>query len=239
MKKKLDMPQNRRERPVISFARNDVLQIPDNLLGQLYSAISRRKVIRFGYRKFQDAGKPFSEVTVYPYQLRLYNYRWFLVCNPVGTEEYPFNPVRLYTYALDRMDGNVAYVDELPYIDTPLDIDARYDEIVGITYLEQSEMQDIYFAVKPASVDYVRTKFIHPSQDEVNPATKKQFIRRYPTLGDCKFFIINCRPNPELLAVLNSYGENLIVLEPAWLRDAAKQSLTDALANYEKLNENP
>ena len=85
LKKRLDMPAGRKERPIISFARNSVLQIPDNLLGHLYSAISRKKVIRFGYRRFEEKGQPFKGVTVHPYQLRQYNNRWFLLCNPVGT----------------------------------------------------------------------------------------------------------------------------------------------------------
>ena len=84
LKKRLDLPGGKKERPIISFARNDILQIPENLLGYLYSAISRRKVIRFGYRRFQNAGQPYSPVTVYPYQLRQYNNRWFLLCNPTG-----------------------------------------------------------------------------------------------------------------------------------------------------------
>ena len=188
LKKRLDMPAERKGRPAIYFAKNDILQIPENLLGQLYSAIVRRKVIRFGYRRFQDAGMPFSPVTVHPFQLRQFNNRWFLLCNPVGNEEYPFDPNLIFNYALDRMDGKVEYVEDIPYIDTPVDIDARFDEIVGVTYKKGVEMRDIYFAAKPGAVNYIRTKFIHPSQDEVNPEVEKEFIQKYPSLRDCKFF---------------------------------------------------
>ena len=38
LKKRLDMPNKKNIRPAISFAKNDILQIPDNLVGQLYSA---------------------------------------------------------------------------------------------------------------------------------------------------------------------------------------------------------
>ena len=89
------------------------------------------------------------------YQLRQYNNRWFLLCNPVGNEQYPFNPDTIYNYALDRMDGTVEYIDEMQYIDTPVDIDARFNEIIGVTYKKDVPMQDIYFAVKPQSVNYV------------------------------------------------------------------------------------
>ena len=236
LKKKLDMPAGRRERPVISFAKNDVLQIPENLLGHLYSAIARRKVIRFGYRKFQDAGQPFSRVTVHPYQLRQYNNRWFLICTPVGNDEHPFDPNQVYNYALDRMDGKVEYVDDQVYIDTPVDIDARFDEIVGVTYKKDVDARDIYFAVKPATVDYVRTKFIHPSQDEVNPEVEKEFIRKYPSLKGCKFFFISCRPNVEMYALFASYRDTVIIVEPKDIRETMRGMLLYTVKNYDELS---
>lgn len=235
LKKRLDMPSGKKVRPVISFSRNDVLQIPENILGHLYSAISRKKVIRFGYRKFQDAGHPYAPVTVHPYQLRQYNNRWFLLCNPVGNEEYPFNPELVFTYALDRMDGKVEYVEELPYIDTTVDIDARFDEIVGVTYQKDVPMLDIYFAVKPQSVDYVLTKYIHPSQDEVNPETEKEFKARYPSLKDCKFFFISCRPNFELFSLFASYRDSVIIVEPVEVRETMRGLLLYTLKNYDAL----
>jgi hypothetical protein len=235
LKKRLDIPGGKKERPVISFARNDILQIPENLLGYLYSAISRRKVIRFGYRRFQNVGQPYSQVTVYPYQLRQYNNRWFLLCNPIGNEEHPFEPESIYTYALDRMDGKVEYVDELPFIDTPVDIDARFDEIIGVTY-KNVKQEDIYFAVKPEAVGYVLTKYLHPSQDELNPEAEKEYKARYPSLKDCKFFVINCRPNVELYALFASYRDTVIIVDPVEVRATMKGLLQYTLKNYDQLD---
>ena len=235
LQKRLDMPRKKKVRPAISFARNDVLQIPDNLLGQIYSAIARRKVIRFGYRRFQDAGQPFKQVTVYPYQLRQSNNRWFLLCNPVGNEEFPFDSDTIYNYALDRMDGKVEYVEEMPYIDTLVNIDTRFNEIIGVTYKKGEKVRDIYFAVKPESVNYVQTKFIHSSQDEVNPVVEKEFKEKYPSLSDCKFFVISCRPNQELFSMFASYRENLIVVEPADIRDEMQRIMQHSLRNYQSL----
>lgn len=235
LKKRLDIPGGKKERPVISFARNDILQIPENLLGYLYSAISRRKVIRFGYRRFQNVGQPYSQVTVYPYQLRQYNNRWFLLCNPIGNVEHPFEPESIYTYALDRMDGKVEYVEELPFIDTPVDIDARFDEIIGVTY-KNVKQEDIYFAVKPEAVGYVLTKYLHPSQDELNPEAEKEYKARYPSLKDCKFFVINCRPNVELYALFASYRDTVIIVDPVEVRATMKGLLQYTLKNYDQLD---
>ena len=237
LRKKLEMPQDHHERPVISFFKNDLLQIQGSLLGQLFSAVSQKKVIRFGYRRFEDKKLPYSKITVHPYQLRQYNDRWFLICNPVGNEQYPFDPALIYNYALDRMDGKVEFVDDIPFIDTPINIDSRYEEVIGVTYPKGVAVEDIFFAVKPQSIDYVRTKYIHPSQDEVNPETEKDFKRRYPSLKDCKFFFISCRPNFELYSRFASYGDAIIIVEPKEIRDKMHEKFLAASGNYSKLME--
>ena len=237
LRKKLEMPQEKKERPVISFFKNDLLQIKGSLLGQLFSAISKKKVIRFGYRRFEDKGQAFQKITVYPYQLRQYNDRWFLICNPVGSEEYPFDPALIYNYALDRMDGKVEFIEDKPFIDTPIDIDSRFEEIIGVTYQKGVAVEDIFFAVKPQSVDYIRTKYIHPSQDEVNLETEKDFKLRYPSLKDCKFFFVSCRPNYELYSRFASYGESIIIVEPEEIRNKLHEKFLRASDNYSKLQE--
>lgn len=235
LRKKLEMPQDRKERPVISFFKNELLQLNGNLLGQLFSAISRKKVIRFGYRRFEDKNLPFQKVEVHPYQLRQYNDRWFLICNPVGNEQYPFDPAQIYNYALDRMDGKVEFVEDKPFIDSSIDIDSRFNEIIGVTYMKSVAVEDIFFAVKPASVDYIKTKFIHPSQDEVNPETEKDFKKRYPSLKDCKFFFVSCRPNYELYSRFASFGESVVIVEPKEIRDNMLSKFSKAVENYKSI----
>lgn len=235
LRKKLEMPDDRKERPLISFSRNDILQLPGNILGQLFLAISGRKVIRFGYRTFADKKQPYQEVTVYPYQLRQYNDRWFLICNPVGNKEHPFESDALFNYALDRMDGKVEVIEDMPFVDTALDIDAHFEEIVGVTYFKDVKPIPIFFAVKPQSLSYVMTKYIHASQDEVNPETEKDFRKRYPSLKDCKFFSVYCRPNYELYSRFASYGDALVVVEPDDIRKKVAESVRKSMDNYSKL----
>ncbi len=134
------------------------------------------------------------------------------------------------------MDGKVEYVEDLPYIDTPVNIDARFGEIVGVTYRKDVETRDIYFAVKPEAVDYVRTKYIHSSQDEVNPETEKEFIRKYPSLRDCKFFFISCRPNVEMYALFASYRDKVIIVEPDDIRETMRGMLYFMVKNYDELS---
>ena len=81
----------------------------------------------------------------------------------------------------------------------------------------------------------LRTKLIHPSQDEVNPEAEREFKRRYPSLKDCKFFVISCRPNTELYALFASYRDSVIVINPPAVQVEIRRMLQSALDNYSNL----
>lgn len=212
LKKKLDMaPQSDDFNPVISFSRNEGLQIPGNLIGRLFTAISRKQVIRVKYTKFGFRPK---EYDVYPYQLRQFNDRWFLLCTPLAYDEFPYTPDFVINLALDRIDDFTIIEDKGSYIETPVNLGRMYDEIVGVTLDGRyPEPEDIFFAVKKTSVDYVRTKWIHSSQIEITGESERHIKKCYPSLKDCAIFCICCRMNTELIARFLSYGENLIVFD--------------------------
>lgn len=212
LKKKLDMDGiGDSSQPVISFSRNEGLQVPETLLGRLFTAISRKQVIRVSYRKF---GEETKEYDVYPYQLKQYNDRWFLLSTPLADDIYPYNPEFIINLALDRIQDFTFIEDRGDYVETCVDLKAMYDEVVGVTLdRDHPDPEDIYFAVKPASVDYIRTKWIHSSQMEIEGESAEYIKKCYPSLRDCTIFSICCRMNPELLSKLFSYGENLIVFD--------------------------
>lgn len=234
LKKRLEMSQPSDSRPLISFSVNRVLQIPATLLGRLFTAISRKKVIRIKYTVF---GRSPKEVVLYPYQLRQYNDRWYLLGTPLEQDGMKYDPEFIGNFALDRIGEYFDYLDDVPYVDTKVDLTARFDEVVGVTLLEDEEVEDIYFAVRPASQNYVRTKWIHESQMEFFDDDLKLFREKYPSLSDCAFFSIECRPNYELYSRLASFGANLIVVEPQRIRERMRQMMQDASANYESIQE--
>ena len=182
-------------------------------------------------------GQKPKQYTVHPYQLKQFNDRWFLLCNPVGDEVYPFNPEFIANFALDRMDSKFDYVDDIPYIDTVVDLKARYDEIVGVTYYKDVEPEEIIFAVNKASVNYVKTKYIHITQMELDAAWADEFRSKYPLLKDWTFFSIECRPNTELFARFASYGQNLVVVSPDEEVKKMAEVLRGAADNYDKLSD--
>ena len=232
LKKKLSMKGEGVQRPLISFGRNDVLQIEGNLLGRLFTAISRKKVIRFRYRPFNTPDDRVVEPTVHPYQLKQYNNRWYLLCSPIANEEYPFTPEFIANYALDRFDGDFDYVENIEFCDTPVNFEDRFSEIMGVTFKKEEACEDIYFAVKPEFVKYIETKWMHGNQMPLDPESEEEFRQKYPKLADNRFFSIECRPNPELFNRFASYAGLVTLVEPARLRDEVRARIEQAAKDY-------
>lgn len=230
LRKKLQVGDN--EEPVISFSKNEGLQIPETLLGRLFTAISLKKVIRVTYTKF--GGTP-VEYEIYPYLLKQFNERWFLLCTPLANDQFPYDPEFIMPLALDRMSENFDYLDEEVYIQTPVDLKARFDEIIGVTLDCNEEVEDIYFAVKPASLPYVQTKWMHTTQLPLDRRSEVDFKKKYPSLSDCRFFSIECRPNKELYARFASYGENVVLVEPERMRNEMRRLINESKNNYDNL----
>ncbi len=119
LKRKFQLESRPRQVPIISFSKNEGLQIPGSLLGQLFTAISRKKVIRFRYTAF---GGETREYTVYPYQLKQYNDRWFLLSTPLADKNFAYDPEFVATFPLDRICGQFDIIDSELYLEAPVDL---------------------------------------------------------------------------------------------------------------------
>ena len=125
MKKKLDVRKDPSEQPIIVFSDNQILQMPPTLLGRLFTAISRKRIIEIAYTTF--GGKTKKHV-VYPYQLRQYNDRWFLLATPLASDEFPYDPEFVVNFALDRIGEKFAYVDDRgAYVEPAINFNDRFD----------------------------------------------------------------------------------------------------------------
>lgn len=232
LKKKLDLGEDASQLPVISFSRNEGLKVPETLLGRLFSAISKKKVIRVKYTPF---GKLKREITVYPYQLKQYNDRWHLLCTPLADGVLPYNPKLIINLPLDRIDGSFEFVEGEPFVETPVDIKARFDEIIGVTLYQDEDIEEVLFAVSPSSTPYVRSKAMHITQIEYEGETLEEYRAKYPSLKDWSFFSIECRQNHELYARFASYGKDVVLINPIPWRNQLARILSEAAANYAEL----
>lgn len=217
-----------RLRPVISFSTNPYLKHSSHL-GGLLSAISARTVLDVHYRKF-CASKP-TVLRVSPYLLKQYNDRWYLIGTPSGDDTNPYSPDFLVNLPLDRIESYECRPEAL-FHECQVDLEAHFDDIVGVTYEKGKSLETILFAISPESVNYIRTKPMHSSQIELPSSEQLRLHEKYPSLGRHVFFTLECVLNYELVSLLRGYGKNVVVLGPDSLRTEFVNDLLSQMKNY-------
>lgn len=205
LKKRLDIKEHRR---IIQFDSNPYFE-GRNLIGSLFTAISNKQVLALKYHTFKDP--QVKEVVVYPYLLKEYNNRWFLI---VGVED-----GTILNFALDRID-DFKPMPHIDYIEPDEDLESRFDDIVGVTLFKDKPTEDILLWVNEEGYQYVKTKPLHGSQRDVKGEEDKALRERYPALQGGRFFRLQCILNYELEQLLMSKMNQLVVLEPATLKDS-------------------
>ena len=115
------------------------------------------------------------------------------------------------------------------------ELSERFEDIVGVTLYEDRPVEHIVFWVSDRSRGYIETKPIHASQTPIRKENEQMLRAKYPMLEGGMFFSIDCIENYELIALLCSYGSNLIVLEPQKIRDAICERVSQMLDNYNKV----
>ena len=210
-----------RHRQIISFSNNPYLK-NSNLLGTLFDYISNKVVIRLYYHTFSN--RTTRSFEFHPYLLKQVNNRWFIL----GTAN---NDGTILTFALDRID-KVEPLPEKKYKECHEDLNERFEDIVGITYHANRPVSHILFWCSNDAQDYVITKPLHGSQIQYHGEEEKRLHAQYSSLEGGSFFSIDCIENFELITLLCSYGQNLIVLEPTSVRDEVFNRISVMVDKY-------
>lgn len=207
LKKRLDIKEHRR---IIQFDSNPYLK-GRNLIGLLFTAISNKQVIALKYHTFKNAEA--KEVVVYPYLLKEYNNRWFLI---VGVED-----GTILNFALDRID-DFKPMPHIDYVEPDEELESRFDDIVGVTLYKDKPVEDILIWVNDEGFPYIKTKPLHGSQRDVKGEDDKKMREKYPTLKGGRFYRLQCILNYELEQLLMSKMDQLVVLKPASLSNSLR-----------------
>ena len=85
------------------------------------------------------------------------------------------------------------------------------------------------------SIDYVRTKWLHITQIELDEDSQKKFRKKYPSLKDKTFFSIECRENYELYARFASFMDKIVIVEPMDIRERMRNFIANASTLYHNL----
>lgn len=164
----------------------------------IMKAIVHKYPLKMWYKKFSSE----EAITrnIHPYHLRQYNRRWFVFAFSEDHNE-------IHNYPLDRI-VKLKHLSK-PYIESDVDFDEYFDDIVGVSNYKDAEVEKVILKVSNKSIDYIRTKPLHWSQTELKDRSNDN-----ETVIQLKLKV-----NTELKMLLFSYSDAIEVLEPTWLRD--------------------
>ena len=194
---------------IVSFDHNEQLKGTE-LLGELIESALNHQPLNLLYRTF--SGKERSTI-IHPYHIKQFNNRWFLIGLQEGSHgNYITNK------ALDRIvkfsRANVPFIPN-----TDIDFNEYFKDIVGVTLPEDHpEAEEVLLKFDEARFPYVVNKPIHPSQEVEDEA--QRIIK------------LMVRPNKELEARIFSYGNQVEVLRPEWLRRQIADKIADLMKKY-------
>lgn len=217
-------------RKIISFSSNDYLEGKD-YLGVLFALIANKKVVDVEYAPF---GEEVRTIRLYPYLLKQYNDRWYLIGTPLADKKFPYRQDFYVNLPLDRMES-IHPVEGVPYIDSDELFEERYEDIVGITYIETEPLTSITLAVRDEYTGYVDTKPLHGSQVKFPQDEQKNLRLQYPAFMGYTFYGIKVKPNRELYNLIYKYGEDVILIAPRNLRDNMRQEYLKILSKLDSL----
>lgn len=192
---------------IIGYEENPDLEGREHL-GELFNSILKKKVVQLEYAPF---GKMSEVFIIHPYYLKQYNSRWFLFCY---NEKYE----AISNYPLDRIvnfeeNGKSYKPAKFGWID-------YFEDIIGVTKPIDLKPEDIKLKFSADRIKYILTKPLHGTQKLDRTDLDKRTI------------IINVIPNFELYQLILSFGSDVEVIAPKFVRSKIIDHSSKLSLNY-------
>ncbi len=183
-------------------------------IGAIYDAVRRQQTIVIEYRSFK--ARQADSVVVYPYLLKEYRNRWFLIGEKASNRTPQVN-----IFALDRIHS--VTVDKEHPFKKCVDFDPEhfFDDTVGVTKGINDRARRVVVKVDAQQAPYVESKPFHKSQKV------EQRFRDGGIQISLKVVI-----NNELERLILGYGGHVEVIAPPSFRDRVAESVTRAARRY-------
>jgi len=200
-------------KPIIHLEKNEQLKGLHHI-DTLYHAILNKQMLTIAYRSFK-ARQP-TEIQIHPQLLKEFNNRWFLVGKPNAKKKQP-----IVTLALDRIIS-IDFDTQIPYTDVSFNGDEYYKNTIGVTVLNDEQLQEIILKVDRNNTPYVITKPFHHSQEVVEKLEDGSTIIK-----------LHVHLNLEFERLVLGFGDTIEVLQPRLLRKRIRQKLERAHKLYQ------
>lgn len=184
-------------------------------IGAIYDAVRKRQTLVIEYRSFK-ARQP-QELVVYPYLLKEYRNRWFLICEK-STNRSP----QINIFALDRILS--VRLDKGHPFRKCADFDPGhfFDDTIGVTKSISDKARRVVIKIDRQQAPYVESKPFHKSQKV------EQRFRDGSIQLSLKVVI-----NNELERLILGYGGHAEVIAPPEFRARIAESVLKAAERYQ------
>ena len=188
---KLESSLDRRSSDVRIIQFDQISESPGKIwLYELFKSIKNHKALNISYQPFQ---KKRSNRIISPYLLKEYKGRWYLLALDHRVKA-------LRVFALDRMKEVKESL--ATYQQSEVDLHHYFDNVIGVSVLENKEPEKIQIEVYGSQIQYLKTKPIHSSQRLISEG------------NDSAIFEVNLIVNYEFISELLSYQETIKILSP-------------------------
>ena len=178
----------------------------EEFLQTIIQALKANRKLLITYQRF---GQDSYEKTIFPYALKLFHQRWYLLA---------FTGRHYTTYSLDRM-LSVSLTEETFEKPDDFSPEAYFSEYYGIL-TDDTPMAHVVIRTYGSTPNYLRTLPLHASQKELQ------------STDEYTDFSLDIRPTADFINTLLSHSDGLEVLEPADLRLKIRKILTKTLNRY-------
>ena len=192
----------------IDFEKNDLLKGLQHI-DFLHKAIVTETTLLITYKSFR--AREASEFIFYPYLLKEYRNRWFVLGTKAGRS--------ILMLALDRIE-KLIIADGEPYLAAQFDVQNYFSDVIGVTKSQGQATQLIILKIVREHAPYIATKPLHPSQ---------QIIK---TDEEGTIFSIEVIWNFELEREILGFGEFIKVISPKRLAGKIISRNKKSLENY-------
>ena len=179
-------------------------------LTEVMEAMTENLEVVMEYHKYTSEES--ETLTIWPYAVKEFAKRWYIIAYCKEREG-------LRVYGLDRVKS-MDVTGKKFRMKTGFDVDELFATSFGI-YLPGGKAQIITFKCSESEAKFLRDLPIHSSQEEV----RKE--------GDNVIFSIYVCPDKNLIMEICKHGSRIEVLSPAEVRDAVRNELMMAAAQYE------
>lgn len=162
----------------------------------LLGAIMEKQALHVVYKPY---GKEDIAMNLYPYYLKQFNDRWYLVARVQGYES-------LTVLAIDRINRiELLHVD---FVGTDADMEEFFDNVIGVTVYENKPVQEVRLRISEKRYPYIETKPLHWTQTELKGESGNGW----------RVVRLRVKVNNELEAAILYFGDDVEVLAPESLR---------------------